>query len=48
MRRRSNNSVVIILFILLVIIAVIAYRTKQIGVRRSPRLNGALTTNGKR
>jgi hypothetical protein len=40
MRKRSHNSVVIILFVLLVIIAVIAYRTKQIGVRGFARSAG--------
>jgi len=37
MRKRSNNSVIILFFIILIVIAVIAYRTKQIGFRESPR-----------
>jgi hypothetical protein len=40
MRKRSHNSVVIVLFVLVVVIAVIAYRTKQIGVRGFPRSAG--------
>ncbi len=40
MRARSNRSVVIVIFICLLVAAVIAYRTKQVGVRDFPRSAG--------
>jgi hypothetical protein len=40
MRTRSNRSVVIVIFICLLVAAVIAYRTKQVGVRDFPRSAG--------
>ena len=40
MRSRSNRSVVIFIFICLLVAAVIAYRTKQVGVRDFPRSAG--------
>jgi hypothetical protein len=40
MRTRSNRSVVIVIFICILVAAVIAYRTKQVGVRDFPRSAG--------
>jgi hypothetical protein len=40
MRTKSNRSVVIVIFICLLVAAVIAYRTKQVGVRDFPRSAG--------
>jgi len=40
MRTKSNRSVVIVIFICVLVAAVIAYRTKQVGVRDFPRSAG--------